>query len=170
MISAREHTDNRTRPEPATRGPATRGPETRPDTHPPRRSHSEATTTGTAVVTAAHLTAAPTDPKSLMESLALSAMEIVNGGRDLEKIARWLTESAYASLRLRRSISQQSRQAVGTASRREPMYCGRTRTCSPRHGVIEGVTMVHTRLRTRAVIIRLEKHGNRWIASQLSVL
>ena len=109
-------------------------------------------------------------PEPLLENLAKSSYEIIEGARDLDQIARWVTDSVYRDL-LRRVI-------LGTRVRRRnnrPVARPRVSVLSmtmfePRDGVVEATILLNTNPRVRAVAIRLEGLDKRWRASVLAVL
>lgn len=109
------------------------------------------------------------DPEVLIRNLAVSAIEIIHGTRPLDQISAWITGAVAAELVLRRSLQAQ-RDAIAQDTRRLPHALGSTKTTHPADGVIEGVAIVHSRVRSRAVTIRLESLDHRWRATALSVI
>ena len=114
-------------------------------------------------------TAGLPDPQVLIRSLAMSAVEIIHGTRPLDKIGAWITGEVAAELSRRRTLQHQ-RDTIAKDTRRIPHALGSTTTTQPADGVVEGVAMVHSRVRSRAVAVRLESLDNRWRATALSVL
>lgn len=110
------------------------------------------------------------DPKPLLENLARCVIEILGGVRDIEQIARWVTDDVYRHLVKRVVLSARARQAKGQPVRRIPFTIGTITTSEPRDGVVEAVILVHNRVRTRAVAIRLEGLDSRWRATAVNVL
>ncbi len=110
------------------------------------------------------------DPRPLVENLTRCVIEILAGARELEQVARWVTDDVYRTLLSRASISARSRAARGAPVVRPTFSVGEPRISEPRDGVIEAVTIVTSRARARAVAIRLEGLDRRWRASALSVL
>lgn len=115
-------------------------------------------------------TAALPNPAPLVENLTRCVVEILAGARDLEQIARWVTDDVYRHLLKRVVLSARARQAKGQAATRPTFTISSTRIFEPRDGVIEAVVIVHGRARTRAVAIRLEGLDKRWRASAINVL
>lgn len=110
------------------------------------------------------------DPSVLIENLARCVIEIILGIREVEQIARWVSESTYEHL-ARRSISARRARAV----RRQPSVhvafrVGSVVTCHPADGVVEATVIVHAAARTRAVALRLEGLDGRWRATAVHVL
>lgn len=115
-------------------------------------------------------TAALPDPRPLVENLARCVVEILAGARDLEQIARWVTDDVYRHLLKRVVLSTRARQAKGQKPVRPTFVIGATRLCEPADGVIEAVVVVSGRARSRAVAVRLEGMDRRWRASAIHVL
>jgi hypothetical protein len=110
------------------------------------------------------------DPKPLVENLACSVLEVMAGARDLEQIARWMSEGVYAHLLKRVVLAARGRAARKQSAARPAFRLGATRITSPADGVVEAVVIVHGKARTRAVAIRLEGLDQRWRATAISVL
>jgi hypothetical protein len=110
------------------------------------------------------------DPKPLLENLTRCVIEILAGARDLEQIARWVSDDVYRHLLKRVVISTRARQATGRPAIRPTFSVGSTTMCEPRDGVIEAVVVVRGRARTRAVAVRLEGLDRRWRATAINVL
>lgn len=110
------------------------------------------------------------DPLCLVQALTVCIMEVLSGARDLDQIARWVSDDVYRHLLKRVVISQRARQAKGQTPHRPQIRLGGTRLCEPRDGIIEAVVIVHGRARSRAVSIRLEGLDRRWRASAVHVL
>lgn len=110
------------------------------------------------------------DPAPLLENLTRCVIEILAGARDLEQIARWVTDDVYRHLLKRVVLSTRARRARGQRATRPTFSIGSTSICQPRDGVVEAVIIVRGRARTRAVAIRLEGLDNRWRATTINVL
>ena len=110
------------------------------------------------------------DPEPLLENLTRCVIEILAGARDLEQIARWVTDDVYRHLLKRVVLSSRARQVKGLPAARPAFTIGSTSVCEPRDGVVEAVVIVAGRARTRAVAIRLEGLDRRWRATAINVL
>lgn len=110
------------------------------------------------------------DPRPLIENLTRCVIEILAGARELEQVARWVTDDVYRTLLTRSTISARARAARGAPVVRPNFSVSEPRISEPRDGVIEAVTIVTSRARARAVAIRLEGLDRRWRASAISVL
>ena len=110
------------------------------------------------------------NPEPLLENLTRCVIEILAGARELEQIARWVTDEVYRHLLKRVVLSSRARQAKGQNVVRPSFSIGSTSICEPRDGVVEAVVIVRGRARTRAVALRLEGLDNRWRATAINVL
>ncbi|MCU1470277.1 MAG: 3-hydroxyacyl-CoA dehydrogenase [Glaciihabitans sp.] len=115
-------------------------------------------------------TSALPDPAPLLENLTRCVIEILAGARDLEQVARWVTDDVYRHLLKRVVLSTRARRARGQNASRPSFSIGSTTVCEPRDGVVEAVIIVRGRARTRAVAIRLEGLDSRWRATAINVL
>jgi hypothetical protein len=110
------------------------------------------------------------DPAPLLENLSRCVIEVLAGARELDQLARWVTDDVYRHLLKRVVLAARARQLKSAPIRRPQITIGRTLLCRPRPDVVEAVVMVHNRARSRAVAIRLEGLDSRWRASVVSVL
>lgn len=110
------------------------------------------------------------DPEPLVENLARSVVEVLSGARDLEQIARWLSEGVYQHLLRRVVLASRGRAARRDSATRPVFSIGATRVTTPADGVVEATVIMHGRARTRAIAIRLEGFDSRWRATAVHVL
>lgn len=110
------------------------------------------------------------DPEPLLRNLTHCVLESLAGARDLEQLARWVTEDVYRALSKRVVLAARARRVKGQQAQRPSFSVGRVHLHEPAEGVVEAVVMVHQRARSRAVAIRLEGFDRRWRASAVSVL
>jgi len=110
------------------------------------------------------------NPEPLLENLTRCVIEILAGVRDLDQIARWVTDDVYRHLLKRVVLSARARQAKGQSAVRPAISMGSLSMCEPRDGVVEAVVIVRGRARSRAVAIRLEGMDSRWRATAINVL
>lgn len=110
------------------------------------------------------------DPEPLLRNLTHRVIEVLAGARDLEQLARWVDDEVYRNLSKRVILAARARRAKGQSPQRPAFSVGRVHLCEPADGVVEAVVMVHQRVRTRAVAIRLEGFDQRWRASAIGVL
>lgn len=111
------------------------------------------------------------DPTDAIRRLAILACEILSGTRNLDQIARWVTEDVYRLI-AERSVDARRRRAQTTdvSLKRPSVRVTSSTICEPRDGIVEGVVLVAIGPRTRAVAIRLEGLDHRWRASSLALL
>ncbi|MGJ1580100.1 Rv3235 family protein [Clavibacter sepedonicus] len=102
----------------------------------------------------------------LLENLTRCVIEILAGARELDQIARWVSDDVYRHLLKRVVLSARARRAKGQSVTRPVFTIGTVTSFSPRDGVI----VVHGRARARAVAIRLEGLDRRWRATAINVL
>lgn len=110
------------------------------------------------------------DPRPLLENLTRCVIEILAGARELDQIARWLSDDVYRHLLKRVVLSSRARQAKGSPALRPAIAIGSVIVCEPRDGVIEASVVVRGRARVRAVAFRLEGLDQRWRATAIHVL
>lgn len=110
------------------------------------------------------------DPAPLLSNLARCVVEVLAGARELEQIARWVTDDVYRHLVRRVVLSARSRRTRGVTPVRPSFTVSTMRVCEPRDGIVEAVVIVRGRSRARAVAIRLEGLDRRWRASAITVL
>ena len=114
--------------------------------------------------------AALPDPAPLIENLTRCVIEILAGARDLEQVARWVTDDVYRHLLKRVVLSTRARGVRSEKTVRPSFALGSTTITEPGDGVVEAVVIVRGRARTRAVAIRLEGLDSRWRATAIHVL
>jgi hypothetical protein len=110
------------------------------------------------------------DPQPLIENLTRCVIEILAGARELDQIARWLTDDVYRHLLKRVVLSSRARQAKGEKALRPTFAIGSVIVCEPRDGIVEATVVVRGRARVRAVALRLEGLDRRWRATAIHVL
>ncbi|MWB99935.1 Rv3235 family protein [Agromyces seonyuensis] len=110
------------------------------------------------------------DPEPLLANLSRCVVEAVAGARSLDQIARWVTDDVYRHLSKRVVLAARARRATGVSPRRPALTIGSVVVCEPADGIIEATVIVHDRVRTRAVAIRLEGLDRRWRASAIGIL
>lgn len=110
------------------------------------------------------------DPRPLLENLTRAVVEVLAGARELQQIARWVSDDVYRHLLKRVVLSDRARRARGQAATRPAFTIGSITCSEPRDGVVEAVVIVRGRARARAVAVRLEGLDNRWRATAINVL
>jgi hypothetical protein len=110
------------------------------------------------------------DPEPLLTNLTRGVLEVLAGVREVDQLARWLTEDAYRKLVGRANLATRARSARGVPASRPKHAILSVRHTSPADGVVEAVVIVAGPARTRAVAIRLEGMDRRWRATSLALL
>lgn len=110
------------------------------------------------------------DPTPLLRSLTQGVLEVFAGVREIDQLARWFSEEAYARLLTRANLSARARSARGAAPARPVFELLSIRVTEPADGVVEAVVIVAGPGRTRAAAIRLEGLDRRWRATSFAVL
>ncbi|HWI31324.1 MAG TPA: Rv3235 family protein [Microbacterium sp.] len=110
------------------------------------------------------------DPEPLLTNLTRGVLEVLAGVREVDQLARWLTEDAYRKLVTRANLATRARSARGVPASRPKHAILSVRHTSPADGVVEAVVIVAGQARTRAVAIRLEGMDRRWRATSLALL
>jgi hypothetical protein len=110
------------------------------------------------------------DPDPILRNLTRGVLEVLAGVREVEQLARWVTEDAYRKLVTRANLATRARSARGVAPSRPVHRLLSVRSCAPADGVVEAVVVVAGPARTRAVAIRLEGRDRRWRATSLALL
>ncbi|MBM7802029.1 hypothetical protein JOE58_001280 [Curtobacterium luteum] len=116
------------------------------------------------------LVAALPDPRQTARALALCVVEILSGAREVDSIARWVTEDVHRHLQQRAAVAARNRSATRRPHRRPSLRAGSVVACSPADNVVEATVVVHGRSHARAVAIRLEVRNARWRATAVGVL
>ncbi|WP_439691946.1 Rv3235 family protein [Curtobacterium sp. SP.BCo] len=124
----------------------------------------------TAGVTRLTAVSAPTDVEDTARALGLCVAEILTGARDVDSIARWITDDVQRHLQQRAAVAARSRRLGRRSRARALLRVGSVLVCRPADGVAEATVVVHTRSHARAVAMRLEERQGRWRATAVGVL
>jgi hypothetical protein len=116
------------------------------------------------------LTSSLPDPDPLLRNLALRVTEISAGARDIDQIARWVTEDVYRRLLHRCGLHLRADSATRRTMARPVIRVKSVITQQVRDGVLEAVVVIETSARTRTVAIRLEGMDRRWRATSIGLL
>ncbi len=113
--------------------------------------------------------AALPDPTPLIENLATGVIEVLLGVREVQQMARFVTEGLFQQLTERALTARRDR--ARRQQREVPGFAvGSVHTCHTADGVVEGAVVVRSAVRTRAVAMRLEGLDGRWRATAIRVL
>lgn len=110
------------------------------------------------------------DPEPLARNLTRGVLEVLAGVREVEQLARWLSEDAFRVLVTRANLAARARSARQVTPARPVYSIVTVRMCEPADGVVEATVIVTTPHRTRAVAMRLEGLDGRWRATSLALL
>lgn len=110
------------------------------------------------------------DPAVFLRNLTRGVLEVLSGVREVDQLARWMTEDAYRKLLTRANLATRARSARGVPASRPVHAILSVHHAAPADGVIEAVVIVAGPARTRAVAIRLEGMDRRWRATSLALL
>jgi len=115
-------------------------------------------------------TTALPDPEPFLRNLTRGVLEVLAGVREVDQLARWLTEDPYRKLVTRANLAARARSARGMPAKRPVHSILSARHSAPVDGVVEAVVVVQGPARTRAVALRLEGMDGRWRATSLALL
>ncbi len=91
------------------------------------------------------------DPEPFLRNITRGVLEVFAGVREVDQLARWLTEDAYRKLMTRSNLAARARSARGVPAVRPVHSLLSVHHSSPADGVIEAVVIVQGPARTRAV-------------------
>jgi len=112
----------------------------------------------------------PPEPESTARALGLCVAEVLTGAREVDSIARWISDDVQRHLQQRAAVAAHARGSGQRARGRPVLRVGSVRVCRPADGVAEATVIVHTRSHARAVAMRLETRHGRWQATAIGVL
>jgi hypothetical protein len=110
------------------------------------------------------------DAEQFLRNLTVGVLEVLAGMRNVDQLARWLTEDPFRALVTRANLAARARSARGIPAVRPVHQILSIHQCSPADGVIEGTLIVQVPTRVRAVAVRVEGVDGRWRATSLGLL
>lgn len=110
------------------------------------------------------------NPDSSLISLATGVLEVICGTRQVEQLARILSDRVYQDISKKAIEARVARDSRGDKARYQNIRFHALKSQSPRDGVVDSVVLVDIQQRTKAVVIRLEGINSRWRATEVSVL
>ncbi len=110
------------------------------------------------------------DPEPFLTNLTRGVLEVLAGVREVDQLARWMTEDSYRALLTRANLAARARSARGVPATRPVHTILSVHHSSPADGVVEAVIIVSGPARTRAVALRAEGMDRRWRATSLALL
>ena len=105
-----------------------------------------------------------------LRNITRGVLEVLAGVREVDQLARWLTEEPYRKLVTRSNLAARARSARGVPAKRPVHTILSVHESSPADGIVEAVVIVQGPARTRAVALRLEGVDGRWRATSLALL
>lgn len=113
----------------------------------------------------------PPDPTGWAGRLVQAVVEVIGGDRPAAQLVRWTTAPVYADLQQRGRVQASgSRPArLGLTPRTTRSVVRSVRVHEPRPGVAEVCAVVWRGGRARAIALRLEATGTRWLCTALTV-
>lgn len=109
-------------------------------------------------------------PDTFAEQIVHAVLEVLAGVREVDQLARWLSGDVYSAVVARANLTARARSARGIPALRTTHAIRNVRVSSPADHVVEATVTVATRIRTRAVALRLEGLDGRWRVTSLGVL
>lgn len=110
------------------------------------------------------------DPEPVLCAIAPGVVEVLAGVRSVEQLSASLSEGVYLKLRDRAQAMARARSQSSEKYQRPDVVVKNLHHESNRPGVVQSVVLLKTKIRTRAVAIRLEIHNRRWLATSVSIL
>ena len=110
------------------------------------------------------------DPEPFLRNITRGVLEVFAGVREVDQLARWLTEDAYRKLVTRANLASRARSARGVPAIRPVYSLLSVHHSSPADSVVEAVVVVQGAARARSVALRLEGLDGRWRATSLAIL
>ncbi|MCS6557880.1 Rv3235 family protein [Curtobacterium flaccumfaciens] len=110
------------------------------------------------------------DPATTARALGLCVAEVLTGAREVDSIARWISDDVQRHLQQRAAVAAHARGSGRRARGRPVLRVGSVLVCRPAAGVAEATVVVHARSHARAVAMRLEERHGRWQATAIGVL
>ncbi|MDJ0349871.1 Rv3235 family protein [Cryobacterium sp. PH29-G1] len=115
-------------------------------------------------------TAAMPEVEPLLRALALRVIEVLAGARELEQLARWVTDDVYAHLGVRASIAARARAVTRVVAERPRLWIDHVTTWPTETGGFNAVMLVFDKRRAHVISMQLERVGQRWRATVIVVM
>ncbi|MDO4254151.1 MAG: Rv3235 family protein [Kocuria sp.] len=110
---------------------------------------------------------------ALSRSIAVAALEVLDGIRPAQQLGRWTTQEIVDKLRRRAELVQQRRKIEPTSSPVQANHRNsevlRQRVCHVADGVYEIALVVRDDSRSRAVVVRVERPERAWCVTVLEI-
>ncbi|WP_295839417.1 Rv3235 family protein [uncultured Microbacterium sp.] len=109
-------------------------------------------------------------PETFTLNVVRGILEVLAGSREVEQLSRWLSEEVYRTVAVRANLAARARSARGVVGPRTTHLIRSVHLFSPADHVVEATVTASTRVRTRAIALRLEGLDGRWRVTSLGVL
>lgn len=103
-------------------------------------------------------------------NIVRGVLEVLAGVREVEQLARWLSEDVYRTLVVRANLATRARSARRIAPLRDVHEIRSVHLFEPADGIVEATVTAAARIRTRAIALRLEGLDGRWRVTALALL
>ncbi|MBG6212736.1 MAG: Rv3235 family protein [Cryobacterium sp.] len=110
------------------------------------------------------------EAEPVLRALAMRTIEVIAGARDIEQLARWVTDDVYAHLLIRVSIAARARAITGVVAERPRLWIDRVRTWPTQSGGLDAVILVYDKRRAHVIAMQLEGINHRWRATAIAVM
>ncbi|MDQ1122924.1 Rv3235 family protein [Microbacterium trichothecenolyticum] len=108
--------------------------------------------------------------ETFARNVVRGVLEVLSGVREVEQLARWLSEDVYRTLSVRASLAARARSARRITALREVHEIRNVHVFEPADGIVEATVTAAARVRTRAIALRLEGLDGRWRVTALALL
>lgn len=108
-------------------------------------------------------------PEQFCLNLSHCLIEVLAGARNLEQLARWVSDGMYSHLVKQKMISERFR-VMNPSVVRPRVVLGKPHLQYFNETIIDAVVLAHEDERTRAITLRLEFTNNRWVATTIGIL
>lgn len=109
-------------------------------------------------------------PEPWLRILVRGVLECIQGLREPQQFARWMSEDVYRSVAYRSHQQVTKLSTLGHSPQRIPFTIGPVVMSSPRTGIVEASVIVKSTPQTHAVAVRIEGLDERWRATYFGLL
>jgi hypothetical protein len=107
------------------------------------------------------------DPHAWAGTLAQAVVEVLAGDRPVAQLLRWTTARIYTELGRRAAVA--GRECTAVRAGRARAVVRRVHVFQPAEGVAEASAVLSDGRRTRAMALRLQSDGGRWLCTALEL-
>ena len=106
-------------------------------------------------------------PSEWTARIARAVIEAVAGESPVTQLTKWTTREVLLQVTIRAASAR--RHPAGKALSSPPRRVGSVRTCVVAPGIVEACAVVSGMTRARAIALRLEARGQRWIVTAMQL-